>query len=126
MTDTTTATALRMERTFDASRDAVFDAWTNPEVLRRWWAVGPDWETPLAVVDLREGGAYRLTMRDPGSGMEHTVGGTFREVRRPERLVYTCKALAALLAGAAGGGPVVFWNSNNGRDYPPAEPPRSP
>ena len=89
MNDTTTDTALRLERTFDASREAVFDAWTNPEVLRRWWAAGPDWETPLAEVDLREGGAYRLTMRDPESGMQPTVAGAFTEVRRPERLVYT-------------------------------------
>ena len=89
MTDTTTAAELRLERTFDASAEAVFDAWTNPEVLRRWWAAGPDWETPLAEVDLREGGSYRLSMRDPESGMTPTVGGEFIEIRRPERLVYT-------------------------------------
>jgi uncharacterized protein YndB with AHSA1/START domain len=89
MTDTTTATELRLERTFDASAEAVFDAWTNPEVLRRWWAAGPDWETPRAEVDLREGGSYRLTMHDPESGMTPTVGGEFTEIRRPERLVYT-------------------------------------
>jgi uncharacterized protein YndB with AHSA1/START domain len=89
MTDTTTDTVLRLERTFDAPREDVFDAWTNPEVLRRWWAAGPDWETPVAEVDLREGGSYRLAMRDPGSGMQPTVGGEFTEVRRPERLVYT-------------------------------------
>jgi uncharacterized protein YndB with AHSA1/START domain len=89
MTDTTTAADLRLERTFDASAEAVFDAWTNPEVLRRWWAAGPDWETPLAEVDLREGGAYRLSMHDPGSGATHSVGGEYREIRRPDRLVYT-------------------------------------
>ena len=53
-----------MERRFDAAPEAVFDAWTNPEVLRRWWAAAPDWETPAAEVDLRPGGRYRLTMRD--------------------------------------------------------------
>jgi uncharacterized protein YndB with AHSA1/START domain len=89
MTDTTTAAELRLERTFDATAEAVFDAWTNPEVLRRWWAGGPDWETPLAEVDLREGGSYRLAMHDPEGGMTHTVGGEFTEIRRPERLVYT-------------------------------------
>ena len=84
-----TVIALRLERTFEARREEVFDAWTNPEVLRRWWAAGPDWDTPLAEVDLREGGRYRLTMRDPESGDAHTVGGVYREVQRPERLVYT-------------------------------------
>jgi uncharacterized protein YndB with AHSA1/START domain len=89
MSDATTAADLRLERTFDASPEAVFDAWTNPDVLRRWWAAGPDWETPLAEVDLRVGGSYRLSMRDPESGMTPTVAGEFREVERPRRLVYT-------------------------------------
>jgi uncharacterized protein YndB with AHSA1/START domain len=80
---------LRMERRFEAPPEAVFDAWTNPEVLRRWWAAAPGWETPAAEVDLRAGGRYRLTMRDPAAGAEHTVGGEYVEVRRPERLTYT-------------------------------------
>jgi uncharacterized protein YndB with AHSA1/START domain len=87
--ETATTTALQLERRFDASPEAVFDAWTNPDVLRRWWAAGPDWETPVAEVDLRAGGRYRLTMRDPAAGAEHTVGGEYIEVRRPERLIYT-------------------------------------
>jgi len=81
--------ALTLERTFAATREEVFDAWTAPEVLRRWWAAGPDWDTPLAEVDLRPGGRYRLSMRDPSTGATHTVGGEYTEVRRPERLVYT-------------------------------------
>jgi uncharacterized protein YndB with AHSA1/START domain len=83
------AIGLRLERTFQASREEVFDAWTNPEVLRRWWAAGPNWTTPVAEVDLREGGRYRLSMNDPESGATHTVIGIYREVKRPERLVYT-------------------------------------
>ncbi len=83
------AIGLRIERTFEAPREEVFDAWTNPEVLRRWWAAGPDWDTPSAEVDLREGGRYRLSMRNPESNETHAVGGEYREVRRPERLVYT-------------------------------------
>lgn len=83
------ATGLRLEQTFAARREDVFDAWTNPEVLRRWWAAGPDWGTPAAEVDLREGGRYRLSMHNPESDETHTVGGEYREVRRPERLVYT-------------------------------------
>jgi uncharacterized protein YndB with AHSA1/START domain len=81
--------SLRLERTFDAPAEAVFDAWTNPEVLRRWWAAEATWRTPVAEVDLRVGGGYRLAMEDPGAGTMHTVRGEFREVRRPERLVYS-------------------------------------
>ena len=89
MNETATRTELRMERRFDAAPEAVFDAWTNPEVLRRWWAAGPGWETPAAEVDLRAGGRYRLTMHDPSAGASHTVGGEYIEVRRPDRLTYT-------------------------------------
>ena len=80
---------LNQERRFDAPREAVFDAWTEPEVLRRWWKMGPDWDTPVAEVDLRVGGTYRLGMRNPETGDVYVVGGEYREVARPERLVYT-------------------------------------
>jgi len=83
------ARSLRLERTFDATPEEVFDAWTNPEVLRRWWAAAPTWRTPVAEVDLRVGGAYRLSMEDPETGTTHTVTGEYREVRRPERLQYS-------------------------------------
>jgi uncharacterized protein YndB with AHSA1/START domain len=56
---------LRLERTFNAPAQAVFDAWTSPEVLRRWWPAGPDWDTPVAEVDVRVGGKLRLVMRRP-------------------------------------------------------------
>ncbi len=79
---------LSLERSFDAPRDAVFAAWTDPEVLRRWWAAGPDWETPEAEVDLRVGGGYRLAMREP-DGPTHVVTGEYTEVVPLERLVYT-------------------------------------
>jgi uncharacterized protein YndB with AHSA1/START domain len=84
-----TSATLSLERSFDAPREAVFAAWTDPEVLRRWWAAGPDWDTPEAEVDLRIGGGYRLAMRDPGSGDVHVVVGEYTEVVPPERLAYT-------------------------------------
>jgi uncharacterized protein YndB with AHSA1/START domain len=81
--------ALRLERTFAATAEEVFDAWTNPEVLERWWAAAPTWTSPGCEVDLRPGGRYRLSMRDDANGRTHVVGGEFREVDRPRRLVYT-------------------------------------
>jgi uncharacterized protein YndB with AHSA1/START domain len=91
MTETTqpTDTSLRVERTFDAPAEQVFDAWTNPEVLRRWWRADPTWSTPVAEVDLRVGGSYRISMLDPDGAVRLTVMGQYREVRRPERLVYS-------------------------------------
>ena len=80
---------LRLERTFAGSPDEVFDAWTSPEVLTRWWAAQPTWTSPGCEVDLRVGGRYVLRMRDDETGHVHAVGGVYREVERPHRLVYT-------------------------------------
>ena len=68
-------TTLRMERTFDAPAQAVFDAWTSEEVMRRWWHAEHDWETTEAEVDLRIGGEVRVVMRDPHKDVEYGGGG---------------------------------------------------
>jgi uncharacterized protein YndB with AHSA1/START domain len=80
---------LRLKRTFDAPREAVFEAWTSPEVMRRWLAAGRDWETPTAEVDLRKGGRIVVSMAEPAGGPVHTFEGTYLEVSPPERLVFT-------------------------------------
>lgn len=82
-------TTLRLRRTFRASPAEVFGAWTNPEVLRRWWVRDPAWSTPDADVDLRAGGGYRLSMEDPATGRRHTVRGEYLRVSRPDLLVYS-------------------------------------
>jgi uncharacterized protein YndB with AHSA1/START domain len=90
MTDSTRSDGitLRLERTFNASAEAVFDAWTSADVLRRWWPAGSDWETPLAEVDARVGGSLRLVMRSP-DGEQFGGRGEYQEITRPERLVFT-------------------------------------
>jgi uncharacterized protein YndB with AHSA1/START domain len=88
MTETGHAVALEVEHRFAAPRDQVFDAWTNPEVLKRWWRASDGWGTPLAEVDPREGGSYRLSMKTD-QGEVHTVFGEYREVTPPERLAFT-------------------------------------
>jgi uncharacterized protein YndB with AHSA1/START domain len=80
---------LRMERTFQAPIQAVFDAWTSEEVLRRWFHAEHGWETPEAEVDLRVGGAVRVVMRDPETGDEHGGGGRYTEIEPPRRLAFT-------------------------------------
>src|SRR5262249_50289031 len=74
------------ERTFPASAEDVFDAWTSPEVMRRWFHAGADWETPVAEVDLRVGGSVRVLMRRP-DGSEGGGGGEYVEIDRPNLLV---------------------------------------
>jgi uncharacterized protein YndB with AHSA1/START domain len=80
--------ALHIERTFAAPAEEVFDAWTDPEVMRRWFHVAPDWETPEAEVDLRVGGKVHVVMRRP-DGSEVEARGEVTLIDRPHRLVMT-------------------------------------
>jgi len=80
---------LRIERTFDAPVERVFEAWTSEEVLRRWLHGMPGWETPTAEVDLRVGGRIRIVMRDPADGTEAGATGEYQVVEPPQRLVFT-------------------------------------
>ena len=80
---------LHIERTYQAPAEAVFEAWTSEEVLRRWWRVEHDWETTEAEADVRIGGAVRVVMRDPGKDAEYGGGGTYTEIEPPRRLAFT-------------------------------------
>jgi len=84
-----TAEAVYIERTYDAPAEAVFDAWTDEGVLRRWFHAQRDWTTSEASVDLRVGGAVRVVMHDPDKGEDHGGGGLYKEVDRPTRLAFT-------------------------------------
>ena len=90
-----------IERDFDAPRPLVFDAFTKPELVRQW-LLGPDgWTMPVCEIDLRVGGRYRYLWRKEGTGEEMGMGGTFREVVRPEKLVATEKFDEAWYPGEA-------------------------
>jgi uncharacterized protein YndB with AHSA1/START domain len=80
---------LRIERSFRAPIESVFDAWTNADVLRRWLHVKADWETPVAEIELLVGGRIRIVMRDPGDGAQYGASGEYRLIERPHRLVFT-------------------------------------
>lgn len=80
---------LRIERTFSAPLERVYEAWTSEEVLRRWLHGMPGWETPAAEVDLRVGGMIRIVMRDPSDGTVAGATGEYRVVDPPRRLVFT-------------------------------------
>jgi uncharacterized protein YndB with AHSA1/START domain len=87
MAGTSTAIpAVEIRRTFNAPRAKVFAAWTRPEELQKWSAPGP--MTAKAEIDLKVGGHYKITMTDP-SGGARVVGGEYRVVDPPSRLVYS-------------------------------------
>ena len=90
MTATATPTSDRelvLTRLIDAPRAKVFKAWTDPELLKQWFAPLP-YTTPVAEVDVRPGGANLVVMRDP-QGNEFPNRGVYLEVVENERLVFT-------------------------------------
>jgi uncharacterized protein YndB with AHSA1/START domain len=76
-------------REFDAPRELVFDAWVTPEFLRRW-LLGPEgWVMTVCEVDAQPGGRYRYEWHRAEDNASMGMGGVFREVVPPERLVAT-------------------------------------
>jgi uncharacterized protein YndB with AHSA1/START domain len=93
----TPITQLVVERAIKAQPERVFDAFTDPNQLEKWW--WPNGFTcPAAEVDLRVGGRYRLAMEWPGSipaeaQFSHSMGGEYYEIDRPHRLVMSGRAV---------------------------------
>jgi uncharacterized protein YndB with AHSA1/START domain len=84
---TPTDREIRVERVFDAPRDRVWAAYTDPALIPEWY--GPrDTTTVVDQMDVRPGGAWRYVMRS-SDGSETGFRGTYREVTPPERLVQT-------------------------------------
>jgi uncharacterized protein YndB with AHSA1/START domain len=78
---------LVLKRTFDAPRERVFDAWLDPKQMAKWMGPrGVTAEVPL--VEPKVGGRYRIQMRTPDKS-DPAVGGQYKEIKRPERLVFT-------------------------------------
>jgi len=89
-----------MTRTFDAPRTLVFDAFTKTELVRQWLLGPPGWSMPVCDIDLRVGGTYRYVWRKPGAP-DMGMGGIYREVVVPERIVATEKFDQAWYPGEA-------------------------
>ncbi len=92
-----------MTRVFDAPRHLVFEAYTRPELLKKWLLGPPGWQMVVCDVDLRVGGRYRYVWKRESDGTEMGMGGVFREVEAPERLVSTEKFDEAWYPGEAVG-----------------------
>jgi uncharacterized protein YndB with AHSA1/START domain len=78
---------LNITRVFDAPRELVFKAWTEPERIKQWLAPR-GFTIPFADGELRPGGKWRQSMVKP-DGTELWLGGEYREIVEPERLVFT-------------------------------------
>jgi uncharacterized protein YndB with AHSA1/START domain len=90
-------------RRFRAPRELVFDAYTRPDLVRRWLLGPPGWQMPVCEIDLRVGGHYRYVWRHEEGGQEMGMGGVFIEIASPGRLVATEKFDDAWYPGEAVG-----------------------
>ena len=87
-TSTPSEREIVLTRLFDAPPHLVFDAMTKPEHVKRWWGIlGPGYSVPVCEIDLRPGGAWRHVGKGPRGEVEFY--GVYREIVRPERLVFT-------------------------------------
>jgi len=77
---------LTITRIFDAPRSRVFEAWTDPKHLMRWFAPN-NFTVPACEMEFHNGGKFRLCMR--GFGQDHWMNGVFREVVKPELIVWS-------------------------------------
>jgi len=75
-------------RAFNAPRSLVYDAYTKPELVKRWLLGPPGWTMPVCEMDVRVGGKYRWRWRNE-KGAEFGFNGVFKEVVRPSRIVHT-------------------------------------
>jgi uncharacterized protein YndB with AHSA1/START domain len=91
-----------MTRVFDAPRRLVFDALTKPELVKQWLLGPPGWSMPVCEIDLKVGGTYRYVWRKT-DGHEMGMGGVYREITAPERLVATERFDEAWYPGEAVG-----------------------
>jgi uncharacterized protein YndB with AHSA1/START domain len=79
-----------MTRVFDAPRRLVYEAYTKPELLKRWLGVHNGWTLAVCEIDLKVGGTYRYVWRGP-DGMEMGMRGVYQELIPSERVVATEK-----------------------------------
>ena len=77
-----------MTRAFNAPAAMVFDAFTKPELIRRWLLGPQGWTMPVCEVDLKVGGKFHYQWRNEADGKEFGLHGEFREIAKPERVVH--------------------------------------
>jgi len=79
---------LVMQKVFKVGRERLFDAWTQPELMRQWFHARESWTTPVAEADLKVGGAWKVHMQSD-DGHVHPALGKYLEIDRPNKLVFT-------------------------------------
>ena len=106
---------IAMSREFDAPRELLWDAYTNPALVSRW-LLGPDgWTFRQCDMDVRVGGTYRWVWWKEKTQTAMGTGGTYREVQRPDRLVHTEKFDEPWASGGGESVVTVTFTERNGK-----------
>jgi uncharacterized protein YndB with AHSA1/START domain len=82
-------TVLTVQSTVNAPIEKVWESWNNPEDITNWCSASPDWHTPTATNDLREGGRFSSRMEAKDGSMGFDFGGQYTTVKKNETIEYT-------------------------------------
>ena len=85
-----TGNTLVLKRTFPASCERLFTMWTSAELMMKWFCPGKEMTVPVAEVDAREGGSYRIVMQNK-DGETHSPSGIYEKVVPNEKLIFSWK-----------------------------------
>jgi uncharacterized protein YndB with AHSA1/START domain len=99
---------VHVSRVFNAPPAIVFDAFTKPQLVKRWLTGPPGWTMPVCEMDVRVGGKFTWRWRGESDGKEFGFTGEFREVVRPSRLVHTENYDPGDVGGTMGGEALVI------------------
>lgn len=86
----TTGNSLVLRRTFPASRERLFAMWTSADLVKKWFCPGEEMTVPVAEVDAREGGSYRIVMQDK-DGKTYSPSGVYEKIVPNKMLVFSWK-----------------------------------
>ena len=80
--------SVKIEMSFNATIEEVWNAWTDPQLVLKWFGSDPNGEGINAQMDVRPGGSYKITFKD-SDGTEHTCMGKYLTIENPKRLSFT-------------------------------------
>ncbi|MFH1724958.1 MAG: SRPBCC domain-containing protein [Elusimicrobiota bacterium] len=79
---------ISIKKTFAAAREKLFSAWTDPEILKKWFGPSDEWVVRVEALPVRAGGRFTIVLAEK-SGTEHELTGFFDQVAAPEKLVFS-------------------------------------
>ena len=80
---------LSLKKTLSGPCELVFEAWTKPEIIKKWFSPDGRWQVNIVEMDIRPGGEYSFFMLSPDDGRKWNVWGEYKEIVKNEKLVFS-------------------------------------